>query len=114
MTLTFEASDRFFEAAAEWADRQLMDPDEAFAVKAEQSLLEIEHLVSGAHHVEFEVDAPSIVHHPSAELEAFLAQQAETTGLDESTLLKLHVDLYTRAFLTDDSERPPTAPPSNE
>ncbi|SEP13799.1 hypothetical protein SAMN04487948_11627 [Halogranum amylolyticum] len=114
MTLTFDASERFFEAAAEWAEQQMMDPEEAFEIKAEQALLEIEHLVSGAHEIEFETDAPTVSHHPSEELEAFLSKQAEATGLDESTLLKLHVDLYTRAFLRDDSERPPGTPPSGE
>lgn len=88
-----------------------MEPEEAMEIKAEQSLLEIEHLVSGAHEVDFEVDGRTVVHHPSEALQSFLARQAEATGLDEATVLKLHVDLFARAFLDDDQERPPNAPP---
>lgn len=114
MTLQFEASDRFYRAAADWADRQLMETSEALEVKTEQALLEIEHLVSDAHEVEFSVDGREITHHPTAELADFLAKQAAATGLDEETILELHVDLFARAFLEDDMERPPNAPPPEE
>ena len=111
LSLTFEVDDRFYAAAEDWADQQLMDAEEALEVKVEQSLLEIEHLISGAREVDFEVDGRAVVHHPTGELEAFLGRQAEVTGLEEATLLKLHVDLFAGAFLEDDGERPPNAPP---
>ena len=111
MSLAFEVDDRFYAAAEDWSDQQLMDPEEALEIKVEQSLLEIEHLISGAQEVDFDVDGREVVHRPTAGLEAFLARQADATGLDEATLLKLHVDLFARAFLEDDGERPPNAPP---
>lgn len=91
-----------------------MDDEEALKVKAEQSLLEIEHLVGDVTEVDFEVDGQQITHHPTPELQAFLERQAEATGLDEATLLKLHVDLFSTAFLESDVERPPNAPPPDE
>lgn len=111
MTLSFEASDRVREAAAEWGESHLMDAEEALEAKAEQALLEIEHLVSGATDVEFGVEDGTIHHEPTDELAAFVEAQAAETGLDEATVLKLHVDLYARAFLDDDAVRPPNAPP---
>lgn len=112
LTLSFEADDRFVEAAAEWGEQWMQDEDEALETKAEQALLEIEHLASNAHEVEFRVEGRTIHHEPSDGLSELLARQAEETGLDESTLLKLHADLFTRAFL-DDGERPPNAPPTD-
>lgn len=114
MSLEFEVDDRFEQAAAEWATRQMMDESEALEIKAEQSLLEIEHLISGSHEVEFDVDGQTITHHPSADLSEFLSRKAEETGLERSSVLKLYVDLFTRAFLDDDMERPPNAPPPDE
>ena len=111
LTLSFQVGERFLAAAEEWADARLMDSEEALSVKAEQALLEIEHLVSGATEVEFAVDGRTVHHEPSDDLAAFLAAQAEETGLSEERLLKLHVDLFARAFLDDDS-RPPNAPPT--
>lgn len=111
MTLAFEVGDRFVEAAEEWADSRLMDPDEAIETKAEQALLEIEHLVSGATEIEFEVDGRTVRHEPSEELADLLAAQADETSLSESDLLKLHVDLFSGAFRDDDAVRPPNAPP---
>lgn len=113
MSLEFEVGDRFLAAAEEWGERRLTDTEDALETKAEQALLEIEHLVSGAYEVEFEVDGRTVVHEPTDELELFLAEQADETGLDEGTLLKLHVDLFARAFLEEarDEERPPDAPP---
>lgn len=114
MSLEFEVGDRFFEAAEDWAERHMVDAEDALETKAEQSLLEIEHLISGSHEVEFEVDGRTVVHHPTEELHAFLTRQAEQTGLDECTVLKLHVDLFARAFLDEGEERPPNAPPPDE
>ncbi|MFC6989490.1 hypothetical protein ACFQJD_13670 [Haloplanus sp. GCM10025708] len=112
MTLSFTVSDRFVEAAEEWADARMVEFDEAMATKAEQALLEIEHLVSGATEVEFDVDGHRIHHHPSDELRTFLDRQAEESGVDPATLLKFHVDLFARTFLDDDATRPPNAPPN--
>lgn len=104
MTLSITVSDRFREAATEWGDNRLMDEEEALETKAEQALLEIEHLVSGATEVEFEVDAASgeISHEPSDDLEAFLGRQAAEFGLEPDAVLALHVDLFARAFLDED------------
>lgn len=114
MSLEFEVDDRFVRAASEWAERQMMDEEDALEVKAEQSLLEIEHLISGSHEVEFDIDGRIITHYPTADLAAFLSGKADETGLSEAELLKLYVDLYTRAFLDDDTERPPNAPPPED
>lgn len=114
LSLTFDVDERFAQAAEDWAERQLMDEEDALEIKAEQSLLEIEHLVSESHEVEFEVDGRTITHHPTADLSAFLESRAEETGLAESELLKLYVDLFARAFLDDDTERPPNAAPPDD
>lgn len=106
LTLKFEVGDRFVEAAEEWGDGRLMDPDEALRTKTEQALLEIEHLVTKATDVDFVVEGRTIHYDPSEELYAFLASQAADTGLDPETVLKLHVDLFARAFLDDDKVRP--------
>jgi len=112
--LRFDVSDRLYEAAEEWGERRLEDIDDALETKVEQALLEIEHLVSQSHEVEFEVDDRTISYEPSEELAAFLARQAEELGADESAVLKAHVDLYANAFLDDvkDEQRPPDAPPT--
>lgn len=112
--IVFQVDERFENAAEEWGNVRMMDFEDAMESKAEQALLEIEHLVSDATEVEFEVDGTRICHYPTAELAGFLADQAEDTGLDESTVLKLHVDLFARTFLDDDVERPPNAPPPED
>lgn len=114
MTLSFDVGDRFVEAADAWADARMMDREDALAVKAEQALLEVEHLTSGAHEVEFAVDGRTVHHEPSDALTALLDQQAEETGLDPSTLLKCYTDLFANAFLDVDEERPPNAPPPDD
>lgn len=111
VTLSFDISERFADAAAEWGDTRLMEHEDAIETKAEQALLEIEHLVSGSTEVEFAVDGETIHHEPSDELTAFLAEQADATALDERTILKLHVDLFARVFLDEDQQRPPGTPP---
>ena len=111
LTVAFEVGDRFVAAAEEWGDSRLMDADEAVEAKAEQALLEIEHLVSGATGVEFAVEGRTIRHEASDELAELLAAQADETGLAESELLRLHVDLFSGAFREDDAVRPPNAPP---
>lgn len=106
MTLSFTVSDRFREAAAEWGDSRLMDEEEALETKAEQALLEIEHLVSGATEVAFEVDGDTVRYEPSDELAAFLESQADAADLDPAGVLRLHVDLFARVFLDEDHSSP--------
>lgn len=110
MTLSFEPGDRFMAAVDEWQDERMMDADSAMETKAEQALLEVEHLVSGADEVEFEVEGTTIRHYPTDDLREFLGDQAEETGLDPEQVLKLHVDLYARVFLENDTPGPPGAP----
>lgn len=109
--ISFEVSDRLSEAAEEWAEARLEGHDEALETKVEQALLEVEHLVSGAYEVDFDVDGRTVHHEPTDALAAFLEQQATEKGLDESDVLALHVDLFARVFL-DDEERPSNAPPT--
>jgi hypothetical protein len=113
VSLSFEVSERFIAAAEEWAERRLSDREAALETKVEQALLEVEHLVSGVHEVTFEVDGTTVTYEPTAALSGFLARKAEETGLDESAVLELYVDLFARAFLEEatDEERPPNAPP---
>lgn len=113
MTLSFPVSDRLADAAAEWADQRLMDDEKALEVKTEQALLEVEHLVSGATEVTFELedDGDRVRFSPSDDLDAFLTEQAESAGLEPDRLLALHVDLFATVFLEDDEQRPPNAPP---
>jgi hypothetical protein len=105
-------TDRFVAAAEEWGEARLEDRETALETKAEQALLEIEYLVSGRTEVSFDVDADAgrIDYAPSDELSTLLSAQADDTGLDESTILRLHVDLFVGAFPGDD-DRPPNAPP---
>nr|WP_254270031.1 hypothetical protein [Halorussus aquaticus] len=111
LTVAFTVGDRFVEAAEEWGDNRMMDREDAVETKAEQALLEVEHLASGATDVSFEVEGRTVRHEASDELAALLAEQADETGLDESELLRLHVDLFSGAFREDDAVRPPNAPP---
>ncbi|SEW14825.1 hypothetical protein [Natrinema salifodinae] len=111
-TLSFELSDRFLQAADEWGDSRVMDRSAAVEEKVEQALLEVEHLLSGAVEVEFEVedDGAVVTFEPSDELGAFLARQARETGLDPDQVLKLHADLFARVFLDDDQQTAETPP----
>jgi hypothetical protein len=115
LTLAFEVDDRFYEAAAEWADRRMQDTEEALETKVEQSLMEIEFLIAEIQTVEldFEVDDREIGYEPTAELSEFLSRQAAGTDLDESDVLKMHVDLFANAFLDEikDDQWPADAPP---
>lgn len=114
MALTFPVSDRLAEAAGVWADQRMMEDEEALEVKLEQALLEIEHLVSGATDVTFELedDGERVRFAPSDDLEAFLAEQSDAADLAPERLLALHVDLFASVFLEDDDERPSNAPPT--
>lgn len=110
--LTFEVSDRVYEAAEEWGERRLEDIDEALSTKVEQSLVEIEHLVSGTHDVEFDVDGRTISYEPTGELSELLSRQAERLDVDRSDVLRSYVDLYANAFLEEatDEIQPPDTP----
>lgn len=110
--LAFDVSDRLYEAAELWADQRLEDVDEALATKVEQSLVEIEHLVSRSHGVDFEVDGRTVRYEPTDDLAALLTRQADELGVEESAVLKAHVDLYANAFLdeVEDERRPPDTP----
>jgi hypothetical protein len=112
LSLTIDLTERFVAAADEWAEARLEERETALETKAEQALLEIEYLVSGRTEVSFDVDAEAgrIDYAPSDELSALLSAQADDTGLDEATILRLHVDLFVGAFPGDD-DRPPNAPP---
>ena len=90
----------------EWGDSRLMEEEEAIETKAEQALLEIEHLVSGATDVEFTVEGDVIHYEPSEEVEQFLERQAAESGLEPEEVLGLHVDLLARVFLEDDKTDP--------
>lgn len=108
--LTIELSDRFLEAADQWGDSRVMTESAAVEAKVEQALLEIEHLVSGAVDVEFELEETTVRYEPSDDLAAFLEDQGAETGLEPDRLLKLHVDLFARAFLDDDRQTPDGPP----
>lgn len=104
MTLSITVSDRFRAAAADWGDNRLMDETEALEVKAEQALLEIEHLVSGTTDVDFAVEDDTIRYEPSDDLATVLERQADDYGVDPADALEMHVDLFARAFLEDEGE----------
>lgn len=108
MTLEVAVGDRLYDAAQRWAERRMTDPEDALETKAEQALLEVEHLVSGAHEVEFEVEGRRIRYEPTDDLAEFLERQAEETDLDPSDVLELHVDLFADAFRSE--QRPANAP----
>lgn len=113
MSLHFEVSDRFLAAAEEWAESRMMETESALETKVEQALLEIEHLVSGAYEVTFEVDGRTVTYEPTGDLEVFLEKQSAETDLEPSDVLKMHVDLFANAFLEEAEQegRPPNAPP---
>lgn len=104
--MRIELSDSFHEAAEQWAEERVMDERAALEAKAEQAVLEIEHLVANAHEVEYEIDDGDLVYEPSADLAAFLDEQAETSGVDPETVLAMYVDLFAGAFLSDDTRTP--------
>lgn len=101
-------SERFQRAADKWAEERVMAEDAALEAKAEQALLEIEHLATGAEEVDFEIDEDESVvrYEPSADLLAFLDAQSEETGVDRETVLRLYVDLFAGAFLSEDTVTP--------
>ena len=103
MTLAVSIGDRLREAAAEWAETRMQEPDEALEQKLEQALLEVEHLASGTTELEFELSDDTLQYDPSDELLDLLEQQAETVDSDPATVLELHLELFARTFLPDDT-----------
>ncbi|KYH27890.1 hypothetical protein HAPAU_05650 [Halalkalicoccus paucihalophilus] len=99
--IEIEPSERFLEAAGEWGERRMLDDEAAVHAKAEQALLEIEHLVSGATEVEFDVEDGTVRYDPSEDLAAFLDEQAALAGIDRETVLELYVNLFSRVFLEE-------------
>lgn len=105
-TIEIPLSERFQRAADKWAEERVMAEDAALEAKAEQALLEIEHLATGAEEVEFEIEDDTVRYEPSEDLLAFLDAQSEETGVDRETVLRLYVDLFAGAFLSEDTVTP--------
>jgi hypothetical protein len=103
MTLSVRIGDRLDAAAAEWAETRMQEPDEALEQKLEQALLEVEHLASGTTEIEFELEDGTLRYEPSEELSALLTAQADRVDSDRATVLELHLELFARTFLPDDS-----------
>lgn len=100
-TIEIEPSERFVAAAREWGDRRMLEDEKAMSAKAEQALLEIEHLVAGHTEVEFAVEDGIIHYEPSEETIEFLDEQTEFAGVDHETVLSLYVNLFARVFLDE-------------
>lgn len=105
-------TDRFLEAVEEWAESRMMERADALETKAEQALLEIEHLVAEAHDVEFAVDGDTIRYEPSDAVYRFLVERAEEADIDVETVTTLYINLYANAYLDSDTMRPSNAPPT--
>ncbi|AEN04995.1 hypothetical protein [Halolamina sp.] len=104
MRLEVRIGERLADAAAEWAESRMQEPEEALEQKLEQALLEVEHLASGTTELEFDLEnGETLVYEPSEDLEELLEQQAERAGIDPETILGLHLELFARTFLPDDS-----------
>jgi len=110
MTLTVTLGDRLADAASEWADQRMLEEEEALEQKLEQALLEVEHLASGTTELEFELDGRTLEYEPSEELEELLAEQAERVDADPAAVLELHLELFARTFLPDDTIQPGAGP----
>lgn len=110
MALRVSIGDRLVDAAAEWADQRMLDDDEALEQKLEQALLEVEHLASGTTEIEFELDDHTLHYAPSDELEELLEEQAARVDADPGRVLELHLELFARTFLPDDSIQPDAGP----
>lgn len=103
MTLSVNIGDRLVDAAAEWAETRMQETDEALEQKLEQALLEVEHLASGTTEIAFELEDETLHYEPSEALSELLAAQAERVDSDPATVLELHLELFARTFLPDDS-----------
>jgi len=110
MALQVSIGDRLADAASEWADQRMLDDDDALEQKLEQALLEVEHLASSTTEIEFELDGRTLHYAPSDELEELLEEQAERVDAEPSAVLGLHLELFARTFLPDDSIQPGAGP----
>lgn len=110
MALSVSIGDRLADAAAEWADQRMLDEDDALEQKLEQALLEVEHLASGTTELEFELDGRTLHYAPSDELGELLEEQAERIDADPADVLELHLELFARTFLPDDTVQPGAGP----
>ncbi|MBP1987181.1 hypothetical protein [Halolamina salifodinae] len=110
MALEVSIGDRLVDAAAEWADQRMLDEDDALEQKLEQALLEVEHLASGTTELEFELDDRTLQYAPSDELDELLEEQAERIDGDPAAVLELHLELFARTFLPDDTVQPGAGP----
>lgn len=104
--MKIQLSERFYEAAEQWADERVMTDEAALDAKAEQALLEIEHLVANEQQVDYELDGGELLYEPTDKLYAFLSEQADDAGIDPERVLSMYVDLFAGAFLSDDSVTP--------
>jgi len=110
MALAVSIGDRLVDAATEWADQRMLDEDDALEQKLEQALLEVEHLASGTTEIAFELDGRTLHYAPSDELDALLDEQADGIDADPATVLELHLELFARTFLPEDSVQPGAGP----
>jgi hypothetical protein len=111
MALEVAIGDRLVDAAAEWADTRMQEPEVALEQKLEQALLEVEHLASGSTELAFDLAADrTLEYEPSDELRALLEAQAERVDSDPATVLELHLELFARTFLPEDSVQPGAGP----
>jgi triphosphoribosyl-dephospho-CoA synthetase len=110
MALTVTIGDRLADAASECADPRMLEDEEALEQKLEQALLEVEHLASGTTELEFELDGRTLHYAPSDELAELLDEQAERVDADVSAVLELHLELFARTFLPEDSVQPGAGP----
>lgn len=111
-TIAVTPTDRFLEAVEEWAEARMMEREEALETKAEQALLEIEHLVAEAHEVAFSIEGDTIRYEPSNGVYRFLLERAEEADIDVETVTTLYINLYANAYLDSDTMRPSNAPPT--
>lgn len=111
MALSVDIGDRLAAAAAEWAETRMQEPDQALEQKLEQALLEVEHLASGTTELAFDLeDGDTLIYEPSDDLLELLEQQAERVDSDPATVLGLHLELFARTFLPEDSVQPGAGP----
>ncbi|MFW5938878.1 MAG: hypothetical protein ACOCSD_05305 [Halolamina sp.] len=110
MALLVTIGDRLAGAAGEWADQRMLDDADALEQKLEQALLEVEHLASGTTEIEFELEGQTLQYEPSEELAELLERQAERIDADPGTVLELHLELFARTFLPEDSVMPGAGP----
>ena len=104
MHLEVRIGDRLADAAEEWAETRMQEPKRALEQKLEQALLEVEHLAAGTTELEFTIEnGETLVYDPSDELADLLEAQAARVGIEPEAVLELHLELFARTFLPEDS-----------